>query len=45
MRINTADTEFRAIYVNGDHTLKDPHNKIFQIEDVFQQLMFDVEEL
>jgi adenine-specific DNA-methyltransferase len=39
--VNPADTEFDYIYVNGSHTLADPHNKIHLIEEAFQRLMFD----
>jgi len=45
LRINTADTEYRAIYINGDTTLNDPHKKIILTEDAFHKLMFDVREL
>ena len=34
LAVNPADTEFEFIYVNGPHTLNDPHNKV-------QRLMFD----
>jgi adenine-specific DNA-methyltransferase len=39
--INPADTDFDFIYVNGSHTLNDPHNKVHLIEETFQRLMFD----
>ena len=39
--VNPADTEFDAIYINGSHTLSDPHNKIQLIEEVFQRRMFE----
>lgn len=39
--VNPADTEFEFIYVNGPHTLNDPHNKVHLIEETFQRLMFD----
>ncbi len=39
-RINLSDTEYEAIYVNGDHTLHDPMNKIFLTEHVFYEEMF-----
>jgi len=42
LRINTADTEYKAIYINGDTTLNDPHKKIMLTEEVFHNLMFDV---
>jgi len=45
LRINPADTEYKAIYINGDTTLNDPHNKIMLTEEVFLNLMFDVESL
>ena len=44
LRINTADTEYAAIYINGDTTLNDPHKKILLTEQVFHDLMFDVED-
>jgi len=43
--INPAETEFRAIYINGDTTLEDPHNKVRLIEETFHTLMFDVQEV
>jgi len=45
LRINTADTEYAAIYINGDTTLNDPHKKILLTEEVFHALMFDVEDV
>jgi adenine-specific DNA-methyltransferase len=39
--VNPADTEYEFIYVNGAHTLNDPHNKVHLIEESFQRLMFD----
>ena len=45
LRINTADTEYAAIYINGDTTLNDPHKKILLTEQVFHDLMFDVEDV
>ena len=36
------DTEFDHVYVNGDHTLEDPHSKVKMIEIEFKRLMFDV---
>jgi len=39
--VNPADTEFDYLYVNGSHTLADPHNKVHLIEEAFQRLMFD----
>jgi adenine-specific DNA-methyltransferase len=41
LAVNPADTEFDFIYVNGAHTLNDPHNKVHLIQEVFQRLMFD----
>jgi adenine-specific DNA-methyltransferase len=41
LAVNPADTEFEFIYVNGAHTLNDPHNKVHLIEESFQRLMFD----
>jgi len=39
--VKPADTEFEYIYVNGSHTLTDPHNKVHLIEEAFHRLMFD----
>lgn len=39
--VNPADTEFEYLYVNGSHTLTDPHNKVHLIEEAFQRLMFE----
>jgi adenine-specific DNA-methyltransferase len=41
--INPADTEYAFIYVNGSHTLADPHDKIHLIEEEFQRRMFEDE--
>lgn len=41
LRLNTADTEYHAIYLNGDHTLEDPQSKIHCIEEVFYERMFE----
>jgi len=41
LQINPADTEFAFIYVNGSHTLADPHNKVHLIEETFARLMFE----
>ncbi|MCK4505137.1 MAG: site-specific DNA-methyltransferase [Candidatus Aegiribacteria sp.] len=43
--IDPADTEYSAIYINGDTTLNDPHKKILLTEQVFHGLMFDVQKL
>ncbi|MBL8191836.1 MAG: site-specific DNA-methyltransferase [Acidobacteria bacterium] len=43
LEINPADTEYDFIYVNGSHTLSDPHNKIHLIEEEFQRRMFESE--
>lgn len=40
-RINTAATEYHAIYINGDHTLEDPLSKIHCIEEEFYERMFE----
>lgn len=40
LAINPADTEYDLIYVNGSHTLPDPHKKIHLIEETFQRRMF-----
>ncbi len=42
IKVNPADTEFDYVYVNGSHTLADPHNKVHLTEEAFQRLMFDV---
>lgn len=42
--INPADTEYAAIYINGDTTLDDPHKKVLLTEQAFHELMFDVED-
>ena len=39
--VSPADTEYDFIYVNGPHTLTDPHNKMHLIEETFHRLMFD----
>ena len=41
--VNPADTEYAFIYVNGSHTLTDPHNKIHLTEEEFQRRMFEDE--
>jgi len=41
---NPKDTECDHIYVNGDHTLEDPHSKVKMIEIEFKRLMFDVQD-
>jgi adenine-specific DNA-methyltransferase len=41
LAVNPADTEFEFIYVNGSHTLNDPHNKVHLIEEEFQRRMFE----
>jgi adenine-specific DNA-methyltransferase len=43
LRIDPADTEYKAIYINGDTTLNDPHQKIMLTEKIFHNLMFDQE--
>lgn len=40
---NPRDTEYDHIYVNGDHTLEDPHSKVKMIEIEFKRLMFEME--
>jgi adenine-specific DNA-methyltransferase len=42
---NPRDTEFNHIYVNGDHTLEDPHSKVKMTEVEFKRLMFDVQDV
>jgi adenine-specific DNA-methyltransferase len=39
--VSPADTEYDFVYVNGPHTLNDPHNKVHLIEETFHRLMFD----
>ncbi len=39
------DTKFEHIYVNGDHTLEDPHSKVKLTEIAFKHLMFDVQDV
>ncbi|MAS96110.1 MAG: hypothetical protein CMO55_23150 [Verrucomicrobiales bacterium] len=41
IQVNPADTEYDAIYLNGPHTLDDPHNKIRLTEEHFHRLMFE----
>ncbi len=41
--VNPADTEYDFIYVNGSHTLPDPHNKVHLIEEELQRRMFESE--
>lgn len=41
LRLNPADTEYAAIYLNGDHPLEDPNSKIHLIEEVFYERMFE----
>ena len=36
----TSDTDYAAIYVNGAHTLADPHGKIHLTEEEFHRRMF-----
>jgi adenine-specific DNA-methyltransferase len=43
LEINPSDTEFEFIYVNGSHTLNDPHEKVHLIEEEFQRRMFESE--
>ncbi|RLC11682.1 MAG: hypothetical protein DRI57_18590 [Deltaproteobacteria bacterium] len=43
LQINTADTKYKAIYINGDTTLNDPHNFIMLTEEIFHNLMFEQE--
>ncbi|MEX0718156.1 MAG: DNA methyltransferase [Planctomycetaceae bacterium] len=45
LAVDPAETEYAAIYVNGDNTLDDPHHKILLTEQVFHELMFDVRTL
>ena len=42
-RENTRKQEFDHLYVNGDHTLDDPHSKVKMIESEFKRLMFDTQ--
>jgi adenine-specific DNA-methyltransferase len=43
IRVNPADTEYAFIFVNGSHTLPDPHNKIHLTEEEFKRRMFENE--
>ena len=45
LQIDPADTDYKVIYINGDTTLNDPHQKIMLTEEVFHNLMFDQESL
>jgi len=45
MGYNPRDTEYDHIYVNGDHTLEDPHSKVKMTEIEFKRLMFDVQDV
>lgn len=42
-KYNPRDTEFDHLYINGDHTLDDPHSKVKMIESEFKRLMFDTQ--
>lgn len=42
---NPRDTEFDRIYVNGDHTMEDPHSKVKMTEVEFKRLMFDTQDV
>lgn len=44
-KYNPRDTEFDHIYVNGDHTLDDPHSRVKMIEIEFKRLMFDTRDV
>ena len=39
--VSPADNNYDFIYLNGPHTLNDPHNKVHLIEETFHRLMFD----
>lgn len=41
LQVNPADTEYEFIYLNGPHTLADPHNKIHLTEEEFQRRIFE----
>ena len=41
---NPKDSEYHAIYINGDHNLHDPHKKIQPLEATFHRLMFEARE-
>ncbi|MBI5815433.1 MAG: site-specific DNA-methyltransferase [Nitrospinae bacterium] len=43
LKVSPVDTEYDFIYVNGSHTLNDPHNKVHLIEEEFQRRMFESE--
>jgi adenine-specific DNA-methyltransferase len=42
---NPRETEISRIYVNGDHTLEDPHSKVKMTEIEFKRLMFDTKSI
>jgi len=44
-RENPREMNVDHIYVNGDHTLEDPHSKVKMIEIEFKRLMFDVRDV
>ncbi|WPL17495.1 hypothetical protein Thiowin_02514 [Thiorhodovibrio winogradskyi] len=45
LTFNSRDRDFDHIYVNGDHTLEDPHSKVKMTEIEFKRLMFDVQDV
>lgn len=45
MKFHPRDSEFDAIYINGDHTLEDPRSIVKVTEAEFSRLMFENREL
>lgn len=43
LAVSPADTEYDFIYINGSHTLNDPHKKVHLTEEAFKRLMFETE--
>lgn len=41
LKYHPSDTEFSKIFINGDHTLNDPHSKVHLIESVMKKNMFE----
>jgi adenine-specific DNA-methyltransferase len=44
IQVNPAESAYDFIYVNGSHTLADPHNKVHLIEETFARLMFEAQD-
>lgn len=45
LKINPSETDYAAIYINGDTTLENPHKKVLLTEKIFHDLMFDIQGL